>query len=37
DEAPALIHSSRASLCDATRQVISNALNLLGVSSPEKM
>ena len=37
DEAPALIHSSRASLCDATRQVISNALNLLGVSAPEKM
>jgi arginyl-tRNA synthetase len=37
DEAPAPIHSSRASLCDATRQVISNALNLLGVSAPEKM
>jgi len=37
DEAPSAIHSSRASLCDATRQVISNALNLLGVSAPEKM
>ena len=37
DEAPSEIHSSRASLCDATRQVISNALNLLGVSAPEKM
>ncbi|NBQ67008.1 MAG: arginine--tRNA ligase [Actinobacteria bacterium] len=37
DESPSAIHSSRASLCDATRQVISNALNLLGVSSPEKM
>jgi arginyl-tRNA synthetase len=37
DETPSAIHSSRASLCDATRQVISNALNLLGVSAPEKM
>ena len=37
DESPSEIHSSRASLCDATRQVISNALNLLGVSAPEKM
>ena len=37
DEAPSAIHSTRASLCDATRQVISNALNLLGVSAPEKM
>ncbi|MBM3711715.1 MAG: arginine--tRNA ligase [Actinobacteria bacterium] len=37
DESPGAIHSSRASLCDATRQVISNALNLLGVSAPEKM
>ncbi len=37
DESPSAIHSSRASLCDATRQVISNALNLLGVSAPEKM
>jgi arginyl-tRNA synthetase len=37
DELPSAIHSSRASLCDATRQVISNALNLLGVSAPEKM
>ncbi|NDF43987.1 MAG: arginine--tRNA ligase, partial [Actinobacteria bacterium] len=36
DESPSAIHSSRASLCDATRQVISNALNLLGVSAPEK-
>jgi len=37
DEAAGAIHSSRASLCDATRQVISNALDLLGVSAPEKM
>ena len=37
DESPSAIHSTRASLCDATRQVISNALNLLGVSAPEKM
>ena len=37
DESPSAIQSSRASLCDATRQVISNALNLLGVSAPEKM
>ena len=37
DESPSAMHSTRASLCDATRQVISNALNLLGVSAPEKM
>ena len=36
-EAPAPIHSSRATLCSATKQVIANALELLGVSAPERM
>jgi arginyl-tRNA synthetase len=31
------IHSSRATLCAATRQVIHNGLSLLGVSAPERM
>ena len=31
------IHSSRAILCQATKQVIANGLELLGVSAPEKM
>lgn len=31
------LHSSRVTLCDATRQVIANALQLLGVSAPERM
>ena len=37
DEAPTALHSSRATLCAATRQVISNGLRLLGVSAPERM
>ena len=37
DEAPTDLHSARATLCRATSQVIFNALNLLGVSAPEKM
>lgn len=31
------IHSTRATLCEATRQTISNGLSLLGVSAPERM
>ena len=31
------LNSSRATLCQATAQVISNGLDLLGVSAPEKM
>jgi arginyl-tRNA synthetase len=37
DEPSAPIHSARASLCAATMQVISNGLDLLGVSAPERM
>jgi len=37
DEVAAPIHSARASLCAATMQVISNGLDLLGVSAPERM
>ena len=37
DEAPSSLHSARAALCAATMQVISNGLDLLGVSAPEKM
>jgi arginyl-tRNA synthetase len=31
------LHSARANLCAATRQVITNGLDLLGVSAPERM
>ena len=37
DEKPTNLNSSRASLSIATAQVISNGLDLLGVSAPEKM
>jgi arginyl-tRNA synthetase len=37
DEKPTELNSSRATLCLATAQVISNGLDLLGVSAPEKM
>ncbi|NDD60028.1 MAG: arginine--tRNA ligase [Actinobacteria bacterium] len=37
DEKPDAIHSTRATLCAATRQVIKNGLELLGVSAPERM
>jgi arginyl-tRNA synthetase len=37
DEKPTNLNSSRASLSLATAQVISNGLDLLGVSAPEKM
>lgn len=37
EEPVSAIHSARANLCAATRQVISNGLRLLGVSAPERM
>ena len=37
DEKVTELNSSRATLCQATAQVISNGLDLLGVSAPEKM
>ena len=37
EEPASAIHSARANLCAATRQVISNGLQLLGVSAPERM
>lgn len=37
EETAAPIHSARASLCAATRQVLANGLDLLGVSAPERM
>jgi arginyl-tRNA synthetase len=37
DEKPSELNSARATLCQATAQVISNALDLLGVHAPEKM
>lgn len=37
DESIAPIHSARANLCAATKQVLENGLQLLGVSAPERM
>lgn len=37
DEKATDLNSARATLCQATAQVISNALDLLGVNAPEKM
>ena len=37
DEVPTSIHSARVNLCAATRQVLENGLQLLGVSAPERM
>ncbi|MBN4927851.1 arginine--tRNA ligase [Hoyosella rhizosphaerae] len=37
DEEPAALHTARLALCDATRQVLSNGLALLGVTAPERM
>jgi arginyl-tRNA synthetase len=37
DESIASIHSARANLCAATKQVLENGLQLLGVSAPERM
>jgi arginyl-tRNA synthetase len=37
EEKATALHSSRATLCAATQQVIKNGLSLLGVSAPERM
>jgi len=37
DEPVSDLHRARATLCSATAQVIANALDLLGVTAPEKM
>lgn len=37
DESVSSIHSARVNLCAATRQVLENGLQLLGVSAPERM
>jgi arginyl-tRNA synthetase len=37
DEAPGDLHAARLALCTATRQVIANGLQILGVSAPERM
>ena len=37
EEKPGAIHSTRTTLCEATRQTIKNGLSLLGVSAPERM
>jgi arginyl-tRNA synthetase len=37
DEVPSALHATRATLCEAVRQVIYNGLSLLGVHAPERM
>jgi len=37
EEAISPLHSARANLCAATKQVLANGLDLLGVSAPERM
>src|ERR1700761_3227606 len=37
DEQPTDLHTARLALCQATRQVIANGLNILGVTAPERM
>jgi arginyl-tRNA synthetase len=37
DEQPSPVHAARLALCEATRQVLANGLNLLGVCAPERM
>jgi arginyl-tRNA synthetase len=37
DEPISSLHSARANLCAATKQVLQNGLDLLGVSAPERM
>ena len=37
DEEPADLHAARLMLVDATRVVLANGLDLLGVSAPERM
>ena len=37
EEEPSALHATRATLCEAVRQVIYNGLSLLGVHAPERM
>ncbi|WP_026919160.1 arginine--tRNA ligase [Gordonia shandongensis] len=37
DEEPGDVHRARLALCDATRQVLANGLELVGVSAPTRM
>ena len=37
DEPPNELHTARLALCQATRQVIANGLEILGVTAPERM
>ena len=37
DEEAGDVHAARLALCDATRQVLANGLDLVGVSAPERM
>lgn len=37
DEEPTDLHTARLALCQATRQVIANGLEVLGVTAPERM
>ena len=37
EEAISPLHSARANLCAATKQILKNGLDLLGVSAPERM
>ncbi|NED69092.1 hypothetical protein G3I15_50055, partial [Streptomyces sp. SID10244] len=37
DEPAGDIHAARLALCGATRQVLANGLELVGVSAPERM
>ncbi|GAB88498.1 arginine--tRNA ligase [Gordonia rhizosphera] len=37
DEPASDIHAARLALCEATRQVLANGLDLVGVSAPERM
>ncbi|AVM00157.1 arginine--tRNA ligase [Gordonia iterans] len=37
DEEPGDVHRARLALCAATRQVLANGLDLVGVSAPERM
>ena len=37
EEVPSALHATRATLCEAVRQVIFNGLSLLGVHAPERM
>ena len=37
DEEPSALNAARLALCEATRQVIANGLQILGVTAPERM